>query len=198
MYLRLIEHLSNKKSNIVLQNAIIKHGLHKFNFCVYEYFTYDNKVVNHKTLTDLETSYIEKYPLDRLYNFMRTATNLTSYEHTDEAKLKILNRFEDKSNHPMFGKEHIDSVLKLISKAGKLNPMFGKQHSEITKQKISDKMTKHLNEVGIYDLNDSLISEFKNNVELAKHLNICKVTVGKYLNSGVVYNKIYCFKVNNI
>ncbi len=58
-------------------------------------------------------------------------------------------------------------------------------------------MIKHLNGVGIYDLNDSLISEFKNNVELAKHLNICKVTVGKYLNSSIVYNKIYRFNVYN-
>lgn len=32
LYLRLIEHLSNKKSYIALQNAIIKYGLDKFNF----------------------------------------------------------------------------------------------------------------------------------------------------------------------
>jgi len=34
-------------------------------------------------------------------------------------------------------------------------------------------------------------------VELAKHLNISRVTVGKYLNSGLVYNKTYRFKVNS-
>jgi response regulator of citrate/malate metabolism len=50
--------------------------------------------------------------------------------------------------------------------------------------------------VGIYDLNDNLISKFKNNAKLAQHLNISRVTVGKYLNSGLVYNKIYRFKVN--
>lgn len=48
--------------------------------------------------------------------------------------------------------------------------------------------------VGIYDLEDNLISKFKNNVELAKYLNISKVTVGKYLNSSLVYNKTYRFK----
>lgn len=47
---------------------------------------------------------------------------------------------------------------------------------------------------GIYYLDNNLISKFKNNVELAKHLNISKVTVGKYLNSGLVYNKTYYFK----
>ena len=51
--------------------------------------------------------------------------------------------------------------------------------------------------VGIYDLNDNLTSKFKNNVELVKHLNISRVTVRKYLNSGLVYNKTYRFKVNN-
>lgn len=57
-------------------------------------------------------------------------------------------------------------------------------------------MKKRINtQVGIYDLNDNLISKFKNNVELGKHLNISKVTVGKYLNSGLVYNKTYRFKV---
>ena len=57
-------------------------------------------------------------------------------------------------------------------------------------------MNKHLNGIGIYDLNNYLVKKFKNNVELAKHLNISKVTVGKYLNSGQIYNKTYYFKVN--
>ena len=60
MYLRLIEHLSNKKSNIALQNAIAKYALAKFNFCIYEYFTYDGKIVSHKASTSLDTNYIEK------------------------------------------------------------------------------------------------------------------------------------------
>lgn len=36
--------------------------------------------------------------------------------------------------------------------------------------------------------------KFNNNVELAKYLGISKVTVGKYLNSEIVYNKTYKFK----
>jgi len=57
-----------------------------------------------------------------------------------------------------------------------------------------DKKNKYSLGVGIYDLDNNLISKFKNNVELAKHLNISKVTVGKYLNSSLVYNKTYYFK----
>lgn len=59
---------------------------------------------------------------------------------------------------------------------------------------MSDKKNKYTLGVGIYDLDDNLISRFKNNVELAKYLDISKVTVGKYLNSGLVYNKTFRFK----
>lgn len=97
----------------------------------------------------------------------------------------------------MYGKTHSAEIRKLISKPGELNPMFGKKHSLLIRQSMSDKKSKHPEGVGIYDLNDNLIFKFKNNVELAKHLNISKVTVGKYLNSGLIYNKTYCFKVNN-
>jgi group I intron endonuclease len=101
----------------------------------------------------------------------------------------------------MFGKTHTIEARSLISKAGVLNPMYGFglhliKHSLLSRELISIKNNKHLKGVGIYDLDDKLISKFKNNVELAKHLNISKVTVGKYLNSGIIYNNTYQFKVN--
>src|SRR6266850_2469896 len=68
-YIRLFEHLDNKKSNIALQNAIVKYGLAKFNFCIYDYFTFKGKIMSNKALTDLETSYISKFKFDTLYNF---------------------------------------------------------------------------------------------------------------------------------
>nr|YP_009262134.1 hypothetical protein [Chrysoporthe deuterocubensis]AMX22209.1 hypothetical protein [Chrysoporthe deuterocubensis] len=114
--------------------------------------------------------------------------------------------YKDKSHHPMFGKTHSKEAIALISKPGELNPMFGKKHNEVTKVIMSDKKNKYpfppaavppgsrSEGVGIYDLEDNLLYKFKNNVELAKHLDISKVTVGKYLNSGLVYNKTYRFK----
>lgn len=195
--LRLIEHLANRKSNTALQNAILKYGFDKFNFCVCEYFIYQSKVVSNKYLTELETSYIKKYPFDNLYNLMKTATSVEGYKHTDQAKFKMLKIFKDKSNHLMYGKTHKEETLKLISKPGELNPMYGKQHSETTKKKISDTISKHPYRVGIYNLDNNLIAKFKNNIVLTKYLNLCKVTVGKYLNSDLVYKDLYRFKVNN-
>jgi group I intron endonuclease len=126
------------------------------------------------------------------------------YKHTEEARLKMVDYYKDKNNHPSpylsffrdrgFGKTHTEEALGLISKPGELNPMFGKKHSEATKASMSEKKNKYPLGVGIYDLEDNLILKFNNNVELAKYLGISKVTVGKYLNSGLVYNKTYRFK----
>jgi len=93
LYLRLIEHLSNKKSNIALQNTMEKQGLSKLNFAILEYFLYENKLVSNKALIDLETSYIKKYPFNNLYNLKQIVTSMSGYKHTDGAKLKMLNRF---------------------------------------------------------------------------------------------------------
>jgi excinuclease UvrABC nuclease subunit len=73
LYLRLNEHLSGKKSNIALQRAIEKYSLDKFNFYIYEYFSYESKLISDKALTDLETSYIKKFDFETLYNFKKNS-----------------------------------------------------------------------------------------------------------------------------
>lgn len=123
-YLRLNEHLVNKKSNLALQNAFAKYGLDKFNFCIYEYFTYSSQIFSSKAFTDLETIYISKFKFNCLNNFKATATSSLGYKHTDEARQKMVEHYIDKSNHPMFGKTHTKEALALISKPGELNPMF--------------------------------------------------------------------------
>ena len=156
-YLRLNEHLENKKSNLALQKAFAKYGLDKFKYCIFEYFTYESKIISQKALTDLETSYINKFNFDTLYNFKVTATSSLGYKHTEHARLKMTEFYKDKDNHPMFGKTHTKEALALISKPGKLNPMFGRKHTEATKAAMSEKKNKYLLGIGLYDLNDNLI-----------------------------------------
>jgi group I intron endonuclease len=194
LYLRLNEHVNNRKSNAALQAAFDKYGLDMFNFYVYQTFTYISKNISNQGLTDLETSYIAKFDFKTLYNFKAIGTSSLGYKHIEEAILKMVKRFENKENHPMYGKNHTKETLTLISKPGDLNPMFGKKHSQAALALMSEKRNKYPLGVGIYDLNDNLLFKFRNNVELAKHLNISKVTVGKYLNNNLVYNKIYIFK----
>lgn len=196
-YIRLNEHLNNKKSNVSLQKAFNKYGLDKFNWVIYEYFSYETKILSNEGLTKLETSYIKAFDFSTLYNMKREASSMLGYKHTDEAIQKMIERYKDKTNHPMFGKSHSEEVLKLISKPGELNPMFGKKHSDNTKELMAKKRNKYLNGVGIFDLEDNLIKKFDNNVELANYLNISKVTVGKYLNNELIYKNMYIFKPIN-
>jgi group I intron endonuclease len=72
--------------------------------------------------------------------------------------------------------------------------MFGKIHSEEAKDKIRKRKNKYPLEVGIFDLEGNLISKFENNVELAKYLKVYKVTVGKYLNTNLIYDNSYYFR----
>lgn len=115
-------------------------------------------------MTDLETSYISKFNFNTLYNFKAIATSSLGYKHTDEARLKMVEYYKDKSNHPMFGKTHTEEALSLISKPGELNPMLGKIHNEVTKAIMSYNKNKYPLGVGIYDLENNLVSKFKNNV----------------------------------
>ena len=75
-----------------MQRAIEKYQLDKFNIYVYEYFTYESKIISSKALTNLETSYILKFNLRNLYNFKATATNMLGYKHTEETLVKLKTR----------------------------------------------------------------------------------------------------------
>ena len=74
---------------------------------IFEYFTYESKIISHKALTDLETSYIKRFNFYNLYNFKVTATSSPpppeeeppllrrrgsslGYKHTEEARLKMV------------------------------------------------------------------------------------------------------------
>nr|AYP41339.1 GIY-YIG endonuclease [Hirsutella thompsonii] len=85
LYIRLNEHLNNKKSNINLQRAFNKYGLNQFNWVVYEYFSYTTKIISSKDITTLETSYIKSFDSTTLYNFKLDATSMLGYKHTNEA-----------------------------------------------------------------------------------------------------------------
>lgn len=93
----------------------------------------ESKIISDKALTDLETSYIKRFNFDNLYNFKATATSSLGYKHTEEARLKMVDYYKYKNNHPMFGKTHTEQALALISKPGELNPMFAASLENIVK-----------------------------------------------------------------
>lgn len=192
LYKRMLEHLNNKKSNIVLQKAIKKYELKNFDFIIYEFYDSKNKNL---TLIGLEDIYIKKFDFNTLYNLKSSATSLLGYKHTKESVLKMKLRFADKSQHPMYGKNHSDYTKSLISlkTTGILNPMFLKKHKDCSKKLMSIKKSKNI--VELYDINFNLLMLFNNNVELAKYLSISKSTVGRYIKSGKLFNNKYYIKM---
>lgn len=198
---RLLEHIMGVKSNIRLQSAFRhpKYGLNNFTFVVYEF--YDASVTSGYELTDLETAYLQWFIYDpsgsvkaknMLYNFKTLATSMLGYVHTESARAKMRARFVIKSNHPMWGKKHRPESLLLISKPGVLNPMFGKTHTDATKALLSEKKSKFV--VSMFDKDYQLLQSFSNNVELARHLDCHKGTIGRYITSQKLYKGLYYFK----
>lgn len=61
---------------------------------------------------------------------------------------------------------------------------------------MRSKKVKYPNGVGMYGLDDKLIKSFSYASDLAKDLNVSKVTVSKYINKGLVYEGKYYFKIN--
>jgi group I intron endonuclease len=170
LYQRLMDHFKGQDSNSRLQRSISKYGIENFKIYIY-YFHLDPSVI----LTDIETEVIKSFPFDSLYNFKKEANSMLGYKHTIKAIKKMKLRYKDKSNHPMFGKNHDSFALSKISKPGKLNPMFGKNHSIETKLKMS--LSKSKVPVGLYDTNNNLIKTFSNQVELSKFLRLSKSTI---------------------
>lgn len=82
---RFNEHLAGRKSNILLQRALVKYGLGNFIFVIYLFEPY---VV--PGILNLETDYIQSFPASMLYNFLRSATSPFGYKHTPEAIAKMV------------------------------------------------------------------------------------------------------------
>ena len=102
LYTRLLEHIVGNKSNKALQRAIKIYGLNKFRFVIYERHPEGDRANTGTQLTDLETQYIGKFKFSMLYNFKKTATSMLGYKHTEEALLKMVERYKNKENHPFF------------------------------------------------------------------------------------------------
>ena len=191
LYSRLMDQIKGRDSNLRLQRSIHKDGLSFFKVVIY-FFHNDPAVL----LTDIETTVISAFPFSSLYNFKKEGNSMLGYKHTKQAIEKMKLRFANKSNHPMFGKKHSESVLSLISKPGKLNPMFGKTHNENTKKWMSIK--KSIRPLGLYDDNNNLIEKYSNQVELAIKLNVHKTTISRYIKSGKLFKgKFYITEIKS-
>lgn len=184
---RMQSHLKGRDSNARLQRSIKKYGIDKFTFVIY--YWHNDPLVR---LTDIETEVIKSFPFETLYNLKKEAVGNLGYKHTTEAIAKMKLWFQNKTNHPMYGKNHSIEAKLRISKPGSLNPIFGKLHTEESKQKISLRLSK--SPIGLYNLDGDLIKQYANQVELAREYNLNKTTISRYLISSRVFQGKYVIR----
>ena len=98
---RFKEHIKGRKSNIRLQRAIKKYGLNNFYYVIFEYYNSKDKIL----LINFETTYIDYFNFENLYNFKNIGQSMLGYKHKPEAIQKMINRYI-KYKHPMLGKHH--------------------------------------------------------------------------------------------
>jgi len=185
--IRFKEHITGSKTNVPLSLAIAKYGLSEFVFVVYEFSPYLIPQI-----LELETAYITSVPSHMLYNINLSGTSMCGYKHTTEAIAKMVARFADKTNHPMYGKTHTAEALLRISKPGAANPMFGKTQSAETRSLISAKQSHPVN---VYDVNGLLVYEFPSNTLASAHFTVHKSTIGRYIVSGKLFLDKYYLRI---
>jgi hypothetical protein len=79
LYIRIMNHIKGKKSNLKLQQSIQKYGLESFNLIIY-YFHKDPTVL----LTKIETTIISAFPFSSLFNLTKKAYSMLEYKHTKQ------------------------------------------------------------------------------------------------------------------
>ena len=190
---RFKEHVFTKKTKIRLKRSIEKYGIDSFSLIIFAYHEGDKS-----NITLLETKYLQSMITRFLYNFLKTATSMIGYKHTEEALQKMRERMSGDKD-PMFGKSHTDEAKAKISVAtsGERNPMFGKCHLDSTKAKIKDK--KSLGMVVVMDKYSNSIQVFSDASDASKALKVHKTTVGRKIKSGkLILNKYIVSRISKL
>lgn len=186
---RFLEHIRGKKSNIKLQRAILKYGLHNFYYIIFEF----HKIRNKNLLVEVETLFLSYFKLRYLYNFKNIATSMLGYEHSNKIRIKMKERYKI-FKHPFLGKQHTAISKKKISLAtkGENNPMYGKEHSRKTKELMAIKKSKPVYLYKYINSKFELEEIYPNSIYLASLFNLHKTTIGKYIKN----KKIFFWKSN--
>jgi hypothetical protein len=158
LYIRIMNHIKGRKSNLNLQQAIKKYGLESFNLIIY-YFHKDSNVL----LTKIETTIISSFPSSSLFNLKKKANSMLEYKHKTQEIENIKSRFLNKVDHTMFGKINSENTKNLML------------------------IKKSIRSLGLYDENNNLIKKYSNKIELANKFSLHKTTIYRYIKSGKLF-----------
>jgi GIY-YIG catalytic domain len=170
LYIRIMNHIKGKKSNLKLQQYIKKYGLESFNLIIY-YFHKDSNI----SLTKIETSIISAFPSSSLFNIKKKKGNsILEYKHKTQEIENIKSRFVNKIDHIMYVKINNKNTKNLIL------------------------IKKSIRSIGLYDENNNLIEKFSDKIELANKFSLHKTTIYRYIKSGKLFKgKFYIREIKN-
>jgi len=138
---RIVEHLNNISSNIILQHAISKHGLSNFSPRIYilELLPRNEDLTSVElgvTLIKMEQKYLDLF--NDKYNINPNAGKTRLGAKHSEATKELLSSLR-RENPSFHNKTHSSEVIAAMSARvkGSNNPMFGKPVTESNKKLIS-------------------------------------------------------------
>lgn len=180
LYIRFRNHFFNtpKSSNIHLSRAIVKYGKHNFSFNIIAFDSSDN-------ILKLEDYYIQE--LKPKYNILQSARNSSGYKHTEETKEKMKLGYSEERRRQIgglnLGKGLSENTRKLLSENMKLRHKTGAVNIDPFIQSRSKPTS-------VYDLNGSLLSQYKSAKEIQKDYSVDYRTIRRHLKNGEPIKKI--------
>jgi group I intron endonuclease len=120
---RLKEHYEGSRSNILLQQAFKKYGIHNFTFYIIEY-------VDPFELISREQFWMDYFNPE--YNILKEAGSSIGFKHSEDTKV-LMSSLKKGFTHTLETKKQMS-----LSKIGIKNSFYGKTHSEEVRKRISE------------------------------------------------------------
>jgi group I intron endonuclease len=158
---------------MVINKALLKHGIAKFKLEILEYCS-PAKCIK------LEQKYINF--LKPEYNILKIAGSLLGFNHSDESRGKI--------SASLLGIKKSEATRAKMSesKKGENHPLFGKTRSESTKSKISGAMLSGQKGcVEVMDEETGKTTIYSSNYQAARAIECSEITVRRYIKSQMPY-----------
>ena len=167
---RLYSHYHGNKSNIILQQAILKHGLSNFSIEILEY-------CDKSVLIEREIFYINSIKPE--YNINPIAGSSLGAKHSEETRKKISDALKGRFT----GENNSQYGLK-----GEKSFHFGKLRSKETREKMSKAKG---STIYVYNLDIILLNTFFSAKGAAKYFFCGHVTIIKYARSNYIFKNEY-------
>jgi len=168
---RLLDHVMNNGSNLHLQNAIAKYGLHCFVFLVVQFCSPSELLTREQHWLD----WLFALPKTFRYNFQEIAGIPPSFllgckNHTPDTKARMSAAHKGKV-HPESAKAKMSESQKKVDRSGPKHPQFGVVPS-------------FAHAVYVYSADKVFISKYPSQTHAAKGLNANPRTIRRYILSS--------------